>query len=265
MKSEPRISSPYQIGLVVALTLLAAPAFGQITNFSQDVASSIDLGLDWAAQQGWFSNGCPASGHGDGTGLITLALLEKRADANQNAVSQGYVDANAVDQGRMDDGITYIVTRVANSAPGAFQAYQDGADLMALSLYWRTRGPDQAGAISAIQVLFDRIALNQGNHGYWCYSDGSCQDSSTTQLVMAGLAAARGVFLDNNDAARLASLNQLTLNTRNAYAAPSRRRRTGICRSGHPYQSCNQSQGSEFWPGTRWILFGSRRACPMVF
>ena len=40
-----------------------------------------------------------------------------------------------------------------------------------------------------------------------------------TQLVMAGLAAARGVFLDNNDAARSATLDQLTLNTRNAYAA----------------------------------------------
>ena len=36
---------------------------------------------------------------------------------------------------------------------------------------------------------------------------------------MAGLAGARGVFLTNGDAARAASVNQLTLNARNAYVA----------------------------------------------
>lgn len=199
--------------------VFAAPAAAQITNFSTDVATAIDRGLDFADAQGWFQNGCPLAGHGDATGLITLALLEKRADANQNALSQGYANANPVDQARIDSAINFIITRVAASAAADFQAYQDGADLMALSLYWRTGGPDQAGAISAIDKIFDRISVNQGAHGYWCYTNGACQDSSTTQLVMAGLAGARGVFLSNGDAARLATLNTLTLNTRNAYIA----------------------------------------------
>ena len=67
--------------------------------------------------------------------------------------------------------------------------------------------------------MFDRVAANQGG-GYWCYHDGSCDDSSTTQLVMAGLAAARAVFSDPAyaDPGRLATLNTLTLATRNGYA-----------------------------------------------
>ena len=206
------------VAFVLACLSWSISAQAQITNFSQDVASSIDLGLEYAAQQGWFTNGCPDAAHGDGTGLITIALLEKRQDANQNALSQGYEFANAVDQARMDR--SYHPHHQPRSGLQSIRsAYQDGADLMALSLYWRTNGPDQAGH-SPIHTLFDRIAQNQGAHGYWCYNNGGCQgNSSTTQLVMAGLAAARGVFLDDNDAARSASLEQLTLNTRNAYAA----------------------------------------------
>jgi hypothetical protein len=200
--------------------LSTGTALGQVTAFSEDVHEAIDRGLDYAAAQNWFINGCPPAGHGDGTGLIALALLEKRADANQNALSQGYANANAIDQARADLVINRIIQRVDASAPNGFLAYQDGADLMALSLYWRTGGPDQAGALGAINKLFDRIEGNQLASGYWCYSPGSnCNDSSTTQLVMAGLAGARGVFLGNGDAARSASVDQLTLTTRNAYAA----------------------------------------------
>ncbi|MCA9546559.1 MAG: hypothetical protein KC613_19275 [Myxococcales bacterium] len=205
--------------LALAGLLTTTPAVAQITNFSADVHTAIDRGLDFAANQDWFTDGCPPAAHGDATGLITLALLEKRADASQNALSVGYADANAVDQARADAGIAFIVNRVAASAANDFQAYQDGADLMALSVYYRTGGPDQAGALSAIHQLVDRILPNQGAHGYWCYTNGACMDSSTTQLVMAGLAAARGVFLDTGDAARLADLNQATLNARNAYIA----------------------------------------------
>ena len=208
-----------QLGLLW-LCLMSGVAASQVTAFSTDVHDAIDRGLEYAAAQNWFVNGCPAAGHGDGTGLIALALLEKRADANQNALSQGYANANAVDQARADLVINFLINRVAASAPNAFQAYQDGADLMAISLYWRTGGPNQQPALDAINKIFDRIAANQLPSGYWCYSPGAvCDDSSTTQLVMAGLAAARGVYLDNADAARSATLEQLTLNTRNAYVA----------------------------------------------
>ncbi len=229
------------VGLGLAVALCAAPAEAQITNFSTDVATAIDRGLDYADGEGWFVDGCPPAGHGDGTGLIALALLEKRADADQNALSQGYADANAVDQARMDAALAYIIARVAASAAADFQAYQDGADLMALALYYRTGGPDQAGAISAIDKIVDRIAPNQGMHGYWCYTDGSCRDSSTTQLVMAGLAAARGVYLQNGDAARLATVDALTLNARNAYAANGQADGLTPDERGHGYNVGNAS------------------------
>ena len=107
--------------------------------------AAIDRGLDYIAAQNWFTNGCGNGAWQDANGLIALALLEKRQDANQNAVSQGYSNANAVDQARADEIMTIIINRVNASAPADFKSYQDGADLMALSLYWRTGGPDQAG------------------------------------------------------------------------------------------------------------------------
>ncbi len=240
MKRPLRTAAALGLG-ALALTLAPAPAAAQITNFSTDVATAIDRGLDYADNEGWFDNGCPPAGHGDGTGLIALALLEKRADANQNALSQGYADANAVDQARMDAALAYIINRVAASDPNDFQAYQDGADLMATSLYYRTGGPDQAGAISAINKIVDRIAPNQGAHGYWCYTDGSCRDSSTTQLVMAGLAAARGVYLGNGDVARLATVDALTLNARNAYVANGQADGLTPDERGHGYNVGNAS------------------------
>lgn len=229
----------------LAVALMALPVAAQVTAFSEDVHEAIDRGLDYAAAQNWFINGCPPAGHGDGTGLMALALLEKRADANQNALSQGYANANAIDQARADLVINRIIQRVANSAPNGFLAYQDGADLMALALYWRTGGPDQAGALAGVNKLFDRIEGNQLASGYWCYSPGQqCNDSSTTQLVMAGLAAARGVFLQNGDAARAASVDQLTLNARNAYAANGAAGGDGINdpdERGHGYQAGNRN------------------------
>lgn len=119
---------------VLQLTVMSTVS-AQVTAFSEDVHEGINRGLDYAAAQNWFINGCPPAGHGDATGLIALALLEKRADANQNAISQGYANANAIDQSRADLVIALLIDRVVNSAPNGFQAYQDGADLMALSLY----------------------------------------------------------------------------------------------------------------------------------
>jgi len=199
----------------VALALAVAqapPAAGQITHFSVDVHTAIDRGLDYADGQGWFDGRC-----GDGTGLVALALLEKREDADQRAVSVGYARATPADQARMDRVMAFIIGRVAAGPADRFHAYRDGADLMAASVYHRTGGPDQQGSLDAIDALVDRIVANQGEHGYWCYQGPNCQDSSTTQLVMAGIAAARGVYLDNGDGARLAALDAAAAASRAGY------------------------------------------------
>ena len=154
----------------------------------------------------------------DAAGLCALVLLEKRVSADPNAAAQGYANANAVDKARLDNIIGYIIT---SHTPTSFYAYRDGADLMALSVYLRTGGPNQAGAGNSIRAMFDRVAVNQNAGGYWCYTNPGCNDSSTTQLVMAGLAAARAVFSDPAyaDPGRLATLNTKTANARAGYAA----------------------------------------------
>ena len=200
--------------LVLALVVGSRTTNTASVNFANDVNAAIDAGIARLAADGAYN---VTSNCGDAAGLCALVLLEKRVSADPNAAPQGYANANATDKGRLDNIIAFIIT---SHTPQSFYAYRDGADLMALSVYLRTGGPNQAGAGNSIRAMFDRVAANQGG-GYWCYTDGSCDDSSTTQLVMAGLAAARAVFSDPAyaDPARLASLNTLTLATRNGYAA----------------------------------------------
>jgi len=196
------------------LTLPVGSAHAIETNFSRDVAASIDRGIDWLDRSGAFANGSAA---GDAAGLAAIALLEKRQSADPNAAPIGYANANAQDRNRLDQVMTFIINR-SNGA--RFYAYRDGADLMAMSVYLRSGGPLQAQALQSITSTFDRIANSQGGDGYWCYSDGSCRDSSTTQLVMAGVAAARGVFADPafSDPGRLDTLNAAANRTRQGYA-----------------------------------------------
>ena len=201
--------------------LLASPAGAQgPTAFSNDVETAIDRGLQWFDDRGYYFDGiCPPQDDGaqaqwgqshDPGGLVALALLEKRRDASQNAVSAGYVHATVENQARIDSLVGLLIDRVALSDAGDFRAYQDGGDLMALSVYYMTGGPN-AGALMAVNKIFDRVANNQGDHGYWGYSSGDETDSSTTQLVMAGLAAARRVFTPSpgyaGDPVRLATLD----------------------------------------------------------
>lgn len=203
-------------GLVaVAVLLLAASAAARVTPFSEDVATAIDRGLSWLDGRGAFGADSSA---GNAAGLVALALLEKRESADQDAARIGHEGAQPADQQRIDRIIGYIIGR-ANGA--GFYAYRDGADLMALSVYLRTGGPNQNGALGAIRTVFDRIAGNQNGSGYWCYNNGGCNDSSTTQLSMAGLASARAVFNDPAyaDANRLNRLDQLTARCRQGYAS----------------------------------------------
>ncbi len=190
---------------------MASPVQAQISNFGRDVESSIDRGLAWIDSQGGFG---PNSG--EASGLVALTLLEKRVSADQRAAAQGYANATPADQQRIENIMSFIIN---NHTGAGFYAYRDGADLMALSIYLRSGGPNQGGALQAIDTLFDRISGNQNGGGYWCYSDSGCDDSSTTQLAMAGLAAARAVFNDPaySDPGRLGRLNQMAALTAQAY------------------------------------------------
>jgi hypothetical protein len=209
---------------------LAHPLHAEITNFSADVASAINDGLNWFDQNGYFG-----AQSGEYAGLVALTILEKRVSADQNARAQGYQNANANDQAKINRIMDYIINRAPRA--GAY-VYRDGADLMALSVYLRSGGPRQAHALTAIRSSFDRLYQSQNGSGYWCYSDGDCNDSSTTQLAMAGLAAARAVFADPNyaDPNRLNRLNQMALLSANGYQRNARNGGLGNGEKGHGYQ-----------------------------
>ncbi|MFZ4735781.1 MAG: MopE-related protein [Bradymonadia bacterium] len=231
---------PLQVlGFPVAagLALWASTASAQITNFSTDVSTAIDRGLTWLDGSGAFNN--PSSA-GEGAGLAALALLERRQSADADAPPAGYVNSTPADQARLDRVMPYIIGRARNAA---YASYRDGADLMAVSLYLRSGGPDQAGALAVVQAIFDRMAANQGGTGYWYYNGPAGQDSSTTQFAMAGLAAAKGVFTDANfaDPVRLARLEQLTLASRNGYVNNGRSNGLSVDERGHGYNAGSEN------------------------
>ena len=151
--------------LALGLLLSVSSASAQVTNFSRDVAASIDLGLAYLDGRGAFNN---PSAAGDAAGLTALALLEKRESADQNAGVLGYNGANDADKARMRTVLAYIINR---SRGASFYAYRDGADMMALSVFIHTGGPDQAGALASLNALVDRVIRFQNGGGYWCYHD----------------------------------------------------------------------------------------------
>ncbi|MEF8716670.1 MAG: hypothetical protein V5B35_15120 [Candidatus Accumulibacter necessarius] len=212
MKSSLKISA---LAAAVLLTV-GSGANAVVTNFSTDVATSIDNGLAWQD-----ANGAYTGGAGDATGLSLLALLEKRQGNDPNALSQGYAAASAADKTRMDSAVAWIL---ANHVTAAQYAYRDGADMMALSVYLLTGGPNP-GVPAAINTIFDRTIAAQNGGGYWCYGAIygylDCLDSSTTQLVVAGLASVRSVYSSGSyaDAGRLAQLNTAATAAKNAYVA----------------------------------------------
>ncbi|MBZ0107262.1 MAG: thrombospondin type 3 repeat-containing protein [Candidatus Scalindua rubra] len=395
-------------------------ATAQITNFSTDVDTAINRGLTFQDSSGSYTGSA-----GDATGLALLSLLEKRVSADQNAAPQGYVNANAADQNRMNSAVDFIIdenredngcggedencapcntewadgdaadwqnlsfepfrdwsgrgqgpnmlgrpavlhlieediyldveftlwdtcgfgsegegegegeggsgsavqvggcspfpgfqylrstegvpgekvwtggqitftkpcgadpdvpangdgitafTRLTrgdcgsiynsvceedffNSAPCPggpgglpFYAYRDGQDMMALSVYRRTGGP--IDVLPALLAIFDRTIAAQAPDGYWCYCDGGCSDSSTTQFVIAGLAAIRAVLIDENDFARIAQLDAATALCRAAYASiPAQNPVLTPGELGHGYNRGNQNSLQQTGSGT-WI------------
>ena len=247
------------VTMVAAISCSAFSVQAAVTNFSTDVSTSIDMGLDYLTSVGAYNN--PSSA-GDAAGLTTLALLEKRVSSDPNAPTQGYDDASVIDQGKLRKSIAYILNRVG--ASGAY-SYRDGADLMALSLYARTGGPDRGvhpdlpaalphDLTSAINLLVDRFGVNQDAFGYWCYGAPGCRDSSTTQFAVAGLSAAKAFYTTApfTDAVRAANITTMLSLSRVAYASvPAQSPLPPGTERGHGYNLGNvnslQQTGSGVW------------------
>ena len=242
------------------------------TPFETDVSTAINRGIEFLAGQGVYNN--PSSvGDFGANGLAMEALLEKRASGNPADPPQGYTGATAVDQGRLRTAAAFILDRVNNTS---FYAYRDGQWLFALSTYALTGGPDKSTLApgnanyqtikQAMDSLVDRTINAQRkatngfpnaiNQGYWCYTDQFCEDSSTTQFAVAGLAAAKTFYASNKgaddpfaDAARVAAIDAALARTRTAYELNAAvGSDNGSCftltatERGHGYNSFNTTQ-----------------------
>ena len=186
---------------------LAAGSAQALTTFQNDVSVAIDRGIEYLASAGAFNN--PSSA-GEASGLPMLALLEKRASGDPADPPQGYAGANATDKARLRTAAAYILDRVNETS---FYAYRDGQWMFALAEYAKTGGPDKSVLApgnadyqtikEAMDTLVNRALVTQRqgpaipnaiDQGYWCYTNNGCEDSSTTQFVVAGLAAAKAFY-----------------------------------------------------------------------
>lgn len=268
------MKTQYMKSMLVGAAIAFAGAGTSVnaTPFTDDIATSIDMGLAWFDGQGAYTYPASGSFNTDATGLAVLALLEKRPPLNPLGAPLGYQNSAPADKDRILRAIRSILD---NHSGAGFYAYRDGQDLMALSAYILTGGPDQGNAAfatatggqpavnlkTAFNQIFDRINLNQstvgttGVAGYWCYTDPFCNDSSTTQLVVAGLAAARSVYSTTdplyqpiyNDVGRLAALNTLTATSQTAYQTGGTPGGAGgdLSVAGHPEKGHGYNRGWE--------------------
>jgi hypothetical protein len=216
-----------------AAVVLGSPAQA-VTKFETDVGTAIDRGLTYFANIGAFNN---PSAIGDGAGLAMLALLEKRINNDPTELAQGYADATPADQARLRTAAANILDRVNETS---FYSYRDGNFLMALSVYALTGGPDKGEVaeipnnpdymtiVEAMNALTDRIIANMRkapavpleiNQGYTCYTNNGCEDSSTTQFAVAGMAAAKSFYSSAEfaDAGRVTAINAELARSRKAY------------------------------------------------
>ena len=228
-----------------ALSLTAGSALAG-TPFQNDVTTSINLGIEYLATNNAFTGAA-----GDATGLATQALLEKRASGNPLDPPSGYTGASAIDKGRLRTAAVYMINATAvQVGNGQLTTYRDGQRLFALAGYALTGGPDKSvlGTTitikQAMDILTDKIVDNQSAAGYWCYNNGGCTDSSTTQFASAGLEAAKTFYVSPKvgdtpfaDPARAASVITALAKTAALYAAS-----TG---TGSDNASCNVLSASE--------------------
>ncbi|MGK0361101.1 MAG: hypothetical protein ACI9U2_003419, partial [Bradymonadia bacterium] len=193
--------------IAVLIALSSSSAFAFRTPFGDAVSASIERGLAWIRLQendGEYNNWA--------TGLGGLALLEKRASPDWNAPTVGYRGSTVDDQERLVRMARYVIglDPALNNANGSASAYGTGANLLFLSLYRQTGGPNDVGAAVSVDVAVQNgaggLQRSQSDRDDWCNSgawnynaaqnDG---DLSTTQYAISGLSAASGL-VPNADA-----------------------------------------------------------------
>ena len=224
-------------GVAAALILtLAVPTNAQaVTPFQQRVHDSIEMAVN-------YFRGLPIEGGAAGwaTGLGMLCVLEKRVSADWHSPHVGYIGMEDDHRAQMVASARYLIDTLDGSLREAGQAYAygTGSNLMALSLFKATGGPDDVGAsvtvstavanaVAAFKAQQGDVGCNLGGWNY--YAPGADGDLSTAQFAAAGLAAATVIDQDAGDT--LPEMFDYLENTQNADG-------------GHKYRGCGGQSSS---------------------
>jgi hypothetical protein len=208
MKSTTRAAAAFGLAVLAAGPAAQAQQC-QATPFACAVDQAIELGLQNLRNR---ERGAGNFGGGGGRNgaqhnfLGILSFLEKRDGVGWLGRAQGYEDMDPNDQ----QLVVRAVAGMINGEPSMTNpnqqpyVYVTGGNLMALSAFVATGGPDQVGAaVTATQAIANGIVSlqnNQGrlppnNNGGWNYNaPNNSGDLSTTQFAVAGLSAAENVI-----------------------------------------------------------------------
>ena len=235
-----RLKRPAHVGLV--LGGLLGPFLGAVEPqgrpFSQDVTEAIDDGLRWFRRSTIYSDPEFAP---HAKGLALRALLETRGSVSVGAPSRGYAAAASSDQELAEstvqailNDVTFGVARGGCEGANGFDAYTDGQNMLALSLYASTGGPGVENRChftprSAIDRLVTRTLDNQSRtrdfSGFWGTA-GTEGLSWPTLFAASGLAAAKEYYLkldvppgtDSAAATRATAIDDALVRTARGYA-----------------------------------------------
>jgi hypothetical protein len=198
-----RVSAPLALATVLGTVGAAQAQQCQATPFACAVDQAIELGLQYFRNT---ERGAGLFGDNRHNFLGILSFLEKRDGVGWLGRAQGYEDMDPNDQAL----VVRAVSQMINGEPSMTNpnqqpyVYVTGGNLMALSAFVATGGPDQVGAaVTATQAIANGIVSLQRaqgmqppqNNGGWNYNAPEQQgDMSTTQFAVAGLSAAENVI-----------------------------------------------------------------------
>jgi MYXO-CTERM domain-containing protein len=189
--------------VLMPVNLAAQPCEG--TPFACAVDAAIDAGLqDLRNRERGAGNFSEANGRTNFLGA--LSFLEKRQGVGWQGRAQGYVGMDPADQAMVVRLAQSMINNEGsmtnpNQAP---YVYVTGGNLMALSAFVATGGPDEVGApVTVTQAIANGVVslqnnqgmLNPNNNGGWNYGAPQASgDLSTTQFAIAGLSAAANII-----------------------------------------------------------------------
>ena len=138
--------------------------------------------------------------------LGALSFLEKRQGVGWQGRAQGYQGMDPADQALVTRITQSMINREGSMTnPNAVPyVYVSGGNLMALSAFIATGGPDEVGApVTVTQAIANGVVslqnnqgnFNPNNNGGWNYgAPQQSGDLSTTQFAVAGMSAAANVI-----------------------------------------------------------------------